>query len=427
MQNPKLNELTAPPLRVPWQRLAIASAFLSLGVTAVLLGASSIGYRLTHLVVDGGLINGRIVRLRSPIDGNISDFYGRPGARVEAGQVVARIKPNAEAERYLAQLENNVQAKKGQLAAASQGKAFLENQLNTMVAQHNSVWAVETSLSSTNVSQQQAVLDEAVAEANAARSTYQRYQQLLEAGAISEQKVDELKATWDAAEANVRQARAAIQSTRTALNASQSRTMMSQYPSLSNSFSENVAQLKKQILAYEAQISTLNTDVKSAEQQLKQARSLYSSRQDFEIAAPFTGVVYRTDQESNEQIDRSEPILTLLDCSDLWIEVMVSTQEATQIDPTKPVAVELAGYSESFMGEIDLMQPISGVNVYEDQNRQTQVQALLPVISPKLMAQPLTRVTVRVPPPSNYEQAQQFCGVGQGAQLTFSKRSLFNF
>jgi membrane fusion protein, multidrug efflux system len=427
MQNPKLNELTAPPIRVPWQRLAIASAFLSLGVTAVVLGASSIGYRLTHLVVDGGLVNGRIVRLRSPIDGNISDFYARPGARVEAGQVLARVKPDVEAERYLAQLESDLQARKGQLAAASQGKAFLENQLKTMTAQHNSVWTVEASLTSTNVNQQQAVLDEAVAEANAARSTYQRYQQLLEAGAISAQKVDELKAAWDAAEAEVRQARAAVQSSRTELGASRSRTLMSQYPSLSNSFGQNVAQLNNQIQAFEAQISTLATEVKSAEQRLKQARSLYSSRQDLEIAAPFTGVVYRTDQESNEQIDRSEPVLTMLDCSNLWIEVMVSTQEASQIDVTKPVSVELASHNDTLTGEIDLMQPISGVNVYEDQNRQTQVQALLPVISPKLMAQPLTRVTVRVPPPSNYEQTQQFCGVGQGAQLTFSKRSLFNF
>jgi multidrug resistance efflux pump len=249
----------------------------------------------------------------------------------------------------------------------------------------------------------------------------------LEAGAISAQKVDELKAIWQSSEATVRQARAAVQASKTSLDASQSRTLMSQYPSLSTNFADNVAQLKKQIQAYDAQINTLSAEVKSAEQRLKQARSLYSSKQDLEVKAPFTGVVYRTDQESNEQVDRAEPIVTMLDCSDMWIEVMVSTKMASQIDTTKPVTVELAEYSDSLTGEVDLMQPISGVNVNADQNRQTQVQALLPVISPELMSQPLTRITVRVPPPSNYEQAQQFCGVGQGAQLTFSKRSLFSF
>jgi multidrug resistance efflux pump len=427
MQNQELNELTAPHVRIPWQRLGVASAFLGLGVAAILLGASSISYRLTHLVVDGGLVNGRIVRLRSPIDGNISDFYARPGVRVDSGQVLARVKPDANAEQYLLQLETDVQAKANQLTATAQSKAFVENQLKTLVAQHDSVWAVEASLTSTDVSQQQAALDGAIAEASAARSNYERYQQLLEAGAISAQKVDELKAIWQSSEATVRQARAAVQASRMSLDASQSRTLMSQYPSLSTSFADNVAQLKKQIQAYDAQINTLSAEVKSAEQRLKQARSLYSSKQDLEVKAPFTGVVYRTDQESNEQVDRAEPIVTMLDCSDMWIEVMVSTKMASQIDTTKPVTVELAEYSDSLTGEVDLMQPISGVNVNADQNRQTQVQALLPVISPELMSQPLTRITVRVPPPSNYEQAQQFCGVGQGAQLTFSKRSLFSF
>lgn len=427
MQNPKLNELTAPPIRIPWQRLAIGSAFLSLGVTAILIGVGSISYRLTHLVVDGGLVNGRIVRLQSPIDGSISDFYARPGVRVDSGQVLARVSIDHTTEQSLLQLESDLQAKTNQLKAASEVKGFLENQLNGLTNRQEAVWAVETRLTTSDTSQQQAVLDGAIAEATAARSTYERYQQLLQEGAISAQRVDELRAVWQSAEAEVRRAREAMQSSRTELEASRSRTLMSQYPGLSNTFAQDTAQLKEQIQAYAAQIATLNSEILAAEQRLKQARSLYSDRQDLEVKAPVTGVVYRTEQESNEQINRSEPMVTLLDCSDLWVEVIITAKEASQIDVQKPVTVELAGYSEPVVGEVDLVQPISGVNLNEEHNRRTQVQALVPVIAPHLLAQPLSRVTVQIPPPSNYEQSQQFCGVGQGAQLTFSKQSFLNF
>ncbi|MDX2212006.1 MAG: HlyD family efflux transporter periplasmic adaptor subunit [Oculatellaceae cyanobacterium bins.114] len=427
MQNPKLNELTTLPIRIPWQRLVIGSAFLSLGVTAVLIGASSISYRLTHLVLDGGVVNGRIVRLRSPIDGNIGDFYARPGVQVESGQVLARVNIDHTTEQSLLQLESDLEAKKNQLQAASEVKTFLEDQLNSLANRHESVWAVETTLTSSDMSQQQAVLDGAIAEATTARTTYERYQQLLNEGAVSAQRVDELRATWQSAEAEVRRAQEAVQALKTEVGASRSRTIMSQYPSLNNTFTQDTAQLKEQIQIYSAQMATLKTEVLSAEQRLKQARSLYSDRQDLEVTAPMTGVVYHTEQESNEQVNRSEPILTLLDCSDLWVEVIVSAKEASQIDVQKPVTVELAGYPEAISGEVDLMQPISGVNLNEEQNRRTQVQALVPVIPPDLLAQALTRVTVRIPPPSNYERAQQFCGVGQGAQLTFSKQSFLNF
>ncbi|MBD2461919.1 HlyD family efflux transporter periplasmic adaptor subunit [Oscillatoria sp. FACHB-1407] len=427
MQNPKLNELTAPPIRIPWQRLVIGSAFLSLGVTAILIGASSISYRLTHLVVDGGVMNGRIVRLRSPIDGNIGDFYARPGVPVESGQVLARVNIDHTTEQSLLQLESDLQAKKNQLQAVSEVKSFLENQLGSLSARHESVWTVETALTSSNASQQQAVLDGAIAQAATARTTYQRYQQLLNEGAVSAQQVDELRAAWESAEAEVRRAQEVVEASKEEVGASRSRTIMSQYPSLSNTFTQDISQLKEQIQSYSAQMATLRTEVLSAEQRLKQARSLYSDRQDLEIAAPMTGVVYRTEQEGNEQVNRSEPILTLLDCSDLWIEVVMSAKDASQINTQRPVSVELAGYSDPMVGEVDLMQPISGVNLNEEQNRRTQVQALVPVIPPHLLAQPLTRVTVRVPPPTNYEQSQQFCGVGQGARLTFSKQSAFNF
>lgn len=57
-----------------WRRLLIGLAFLTLGVSAVSVGATSIFYQLTHMNVRGGLVNGRTVRIQAPVDGTIQDF-----------------------------------------------------------------------------------------------------------------------------------------------------------------------------------------------------------------------------------------------------------------------------------------------------------------------------------------------------------------
>ncbi|WP_323808636.1 HlyD family secretion protein [Nostoc sphaeroides] len=140
------------------------------------------------------------------------------------------------------------------------------------------------------------------------------------------------------------------------------------------------------------------------------------------MSAPFAGVVYSTEHEQGEQVTNSERIMTLLDCNNLWIEAVVRADEASRIDTKKPVNVQIRGYSKTITGEIDLLQPISSIQGIDERAKLMQVQALLPTIPPTLVGQPLTRVTVKIPPPPGHTNSQQFCGLGQSARLTFSNK-----
>lgn len=119
---------------------------------------------------------------------------------------------------------------------------------------------------------------------------------------------------------------------------------------------------------------------------------------------------------------QSEPILSLLDCNTLWIEAVVRTDEASRIDIQKPVRVKLTDSSEIVAGEIDLIQPLSSIQGIDEQSKLLQVQAFPPAIPSTLGGQPMTRVTIRIPPPPAHTQSQRFCGLGQSARLTFSKK-----
>ncbi|MEB3356354.1 MAG: HlyD family efflux transporter periplasmic adaptor subunit [Synechococcales bacterium] len=407
--------------RIPWKRLGWAMGFIGLGMGVLALGASSIGYRLTHIVVDTGMVNGRVVRLRSPISGSISDFYAQPGVQVEAQQVLARVVRNHQGEQNLLTLEGNVQAKASQLQAATDSLTFLKQQLRQLETEHRSLQTVEAGLATDGLAQHEARVEQAVTQANAAQLDYERYNSLLIEGAVTQQDVDQLKAVWESREAQVRQAQAALSAAKAEAQALEGQTIANRYETLGNSLVMEAAALRQQIQSQTTLVNTLQMESRQAEQQLEQAQSLYSDRQDLEILAPFAGVIYRTNLEQNERVNESEPVLSLLDCNEIWVEAVLPARQVSQIDLQMPVSVDLKSVAEPLAGEVDLIQPLSGVQSGIQPAHLTQVQALPPVIPPQLAGQPLKRVTVRIPPPTNHDQTQQFCGVGQSVRLVFAK------
>jgi EAL domain-containing protein (putative c-di-GMP-specific phosphodiesterase class I)/multidrug resistance efflux pump len=407
-----------PRFSIPWLRLITGAGCVGLASLALTVGVSSLSYHFMHIAVDGGVLNGRTVRLQSPVKGNVTDFYAQPGAKVRSGQVLARIQQGREEEAALLLLDGEVQSKSNQLNAAMQTQAVLQTQASGLASRSESVWSFASQVSTTDLSGQRAALDGAIAQSNVARLNRDRYLGLAEAGAISRQVAEQYRAAWEVAEANVRQAQSALDTAEAEAEAAQSRTLMSQNPGLGNSFAQEASQIQQQIQTQASLVRTLTAERDNAQQRLTEARSIFSARQDLAVTAPFAGVVYQTERERNEQVEQSAPLLTLLDCNDLWVEIVLSAKEAGAIDVSKPVKVEMG--DETVMGEVALRQPISSAT--EAQLRSTQVQALQSVIPAELTGQALMRLTIRIPPSAEQSQSQQFCGVGQLARLTFSKK-----
>lgn len=441
---------------IPWGRLATGTGFVLIGLAAAGVGISLISYRLTHVIVEAGLINGRITQLRSPIDGNVKAFYARPGVSVRAGQVLARIgvDPSPQQEQIRLQLERSqedqkqlvnrlmlerlqiqgeVQANASQLMAAEQTLSILRSQMLDLESKNQALNKVNVELANKEVAQNRAAIEAANAKATAARLDFERYQKLVKDGIVPQQKVDQLRYAWQAAEAEVKQAQASLNAAIDSLRAFQGGVTLNNN---ATSLLDQRTNLMQAIQTQTVLVSTLKTQIDGGRQRLKQAEAFkispvtqplattkrYLARQDHEVAAPFAGIVYKTDREPGEQINRSEAILTMLDCNELWVEAAMPADEVSSVDTQKPVSVQIAGYPETFAGEIDLIQPISGQGIAQ-QLPTTQAQALSPSVPTNLAGRPLVRVTVRIPPPPQYAQSNQFCGIGQLTRLTFQKKA----
>ncbi|AFZ42659.1 diguanylate phosphodiesterase [Halothece sp. PCC 7418] len=418
-------ELTpSPAVELPekpqlWRRILTGTLLISMGSALIGIGAIAFTHRASRIIVDNGVVNGRVLRLRSPIDGTLEAFYPRPGTSVRSGQVLMQIGRSQDTEQALLQLQGEVETKKNQLLAAQQSLAFLQSRLTQQESEYERLWTVENEINRRDVRQKEAGLEKAQAQEKSARLDYERFRNLRAEGAIAQQVVDQAESTWRVAQAEVQRAQEDLSSTETAFRASQERIAMNRYPNWGDSFVEETTQLRQQIQDQTILINTLRADVRIAEERLRQAQSQYSDRQALAVTSPLDAVVYSTESEQGETVNQSEQVLTLLDCNELWAEAVISAEAAARINPQKPVLVELGNSEQAITGELELIQGVSPLGDVE-RSKRLQVQALVPSIAPELVGKSLSRVKVMIPPPPAHKNTDQFCGLGKPTRLTFS-------
>ncbi|MGV0024525.1 EAL domain-containing protein [Phormidesmis priestleyi] len=345
------------PSKTRWKRAGIALTMIGLGVAVCAIGAAAAAYRLSNIVAEGGQINGRVTQIQAPIDGNLKAFYAQPGAEVRSGQVLARVARSPQEEQSLLALEGEIRDNEAHLLAAQNSLATFRSQLSGLGSQDQGVRTVDVSLAEQEVTQRQAAIASLANKARAAQLEYDRYRQLAAEGAITRQKADELQYAWQAIQSEIDQAKAALSSAQSSLQASQS-GIASSKTAATTTLSDQRARLNQTIQEQSVIVSTLTAKLESARQRLKQARSLYSTQQDAEVKAPLDGIVYTTQQDRGGQVSHAESLVTLLDCNNLWAEIVLPASQASSLDTQKPVQVQIGGMSEKITGQVALMQPI---------------------------------------------------------------------
>jgi multidrug resistance efflux pump len=316
-----------------------------------------------------------------------------------------------EDETDLIQSRQTVATYQAELTAARQALNLKTQQLESLETQSQVLEAASLALTTEDINRYQANLEAAIAAEQAAHSTYQRYQQLLEQGAVSQQQAEQQEATWKSAQAAVKAATAERDSAQVTYSAVDQGAVTSIG---SDNLPSQRLNLIQAIQDQVNRISTLEVKLREEESQLSRLEARYGDNRSLEIKAPFDGIVYDTEHDAGEQVNRPATLLSLLDCNDLWVETLVSAERANRIDTAKPVRVQLANSDDTMVGEVEVIEAMS-----QGKLTQERAEALYPAVPPELAGQPLARVRVRIPPTQEQAMSHQLCGVGQTAQLTF--------
>ncbi|MBE9028321.1 HlyD family efflux transporter periplasmic adaptor subunit [filamentous cyanobacterium LEGE 11480] len=398
------------------KRLLVSLACLGLGATALRIGSTVIQHRLTHFTVETGIINSRTVQLRAPIDGTIAAFYAQPGVPVQLGQVIAKITPPPiQKDGTMPRFQAKILSLRTQLSQAEQGIAQLQLQLGRLGNQDQAIQLTQKQVAATDLQAQQAAINSAIAKADAAKTEYRRLSALAQEGAIAGQLVDQTKMAWDVAEAEVNEAKAKLSSAQVTLTALQQNVPVTPNATLM----DQRLSLQRLIQKQTELAQGLKAEIVSQQQQLQSRQTNQQTQQlEIPVKAPFSGVVYRTDREIGEQVNRPDLMLTIADCNNIWVEALLPIEQVQKIDATQPVQVLLAGQSTPQAGKIELIQATT-IEALKQQS-----QAVVPLMPLSKQQQALvSRVTVKLPPLPEAAKLGQFCGIGQSSRLTFKTKS----
>lgn len=221
-----------------------------------------------------GRADAKEIDINSKIAGRVVALNVKEGDTVKAGQIIANIdKRDLEAQK--AQAEANIAA---------------------IEAQQNQASATTTMQSGTTQSalgQAQAAQNKAAADLKQAASDYQRYQQLIEMGAVSKQTYEQYKTRYDTAQEAYNQAGAAVAQAQAGLGQTQ----------VNQAGEENVAKKLEQ--------------AKAALQQIE------VSLDETEIKAPFDGVITEKYIEEGSMISQGTPLVAIQDPTDNWVDLKV--------------------------------------------------------------------------------------------------------
>jgi membrane fusion protein, multidrug efflux system len=406
-----------------FKRLFSGGVYLLVGLS-ILAIAAKIGWsRLTQITISNALINARVIRVRAPSEGRIKAIFAQPGTSVAAGDTLARIEQSPEQKQQLLQLQGEKSSLMAQLRAATALGQMLKQQLQGLNQAQVRIARATTAVTAVNVTSKQSQVDAARSQANLARQMFKRYQTLANAGAIAQAVVDEKKAAFRGAEATLKQAQSDLSQAQTEVRAMR----RGDQPSTAEmSVVNQRQQLWQSWQAQASLIASLKAQLTSVNQKLQEMESRFSHRHDLVVNAPISGVLYSRNHEPSETIDRFDPIVSVLDCQDLWVEGVIGADQANLVDVNRPAYVQMAGAKKPIRGKIELIQSMSHTLTGSplnlgDRPASLQVQAVQLAVSPDLAGQPIVRVTVRIPQLPQLQRNKQFCGVGQATSITLAK------
>ncbi|MEN3338147.1 MAG: HlyD family secretion protein [Acidobacteriota bacterium] len=265
-------------------------------VVLLLAGAALYAYvtaRPATLVLTG-LVTTNDIIVSPQIGGRIAELLVKEGDQVKKGQHLGAIA----VDELRADSAYYAQSAEGLSSQVRESEAALRYQRRQTVDQ---VAQAESMLAST-----EGQVNAAVADAENARLTYARTQDLAKRGVISPQELDQARTAFDAATAKLDSLRKQVEAQRSTV-------------ALARSSAEQVAVRRSQVETNE------HLQAAAAAQKAKaDVRLRYT-----EITAPIDGLVDVRAARAGEYAVPGQPVLTLIDPDDLWVRADV---EETYVD-----------------------------------------------------------------------------------------------
>jgi membrane fusion protein (multidrug efflux system) len=338
----------------PWYRRPLPLAVaLVVAVAAVIGGAWYLRYAMTHESTDDAFIQAHVVGISPRVASDVARVLVDDNSHVNKGDLLVLLDPR-DFEARVAQARANLAAGMARLRGATINVRVVDTTSGAGVSQASA--GVETAArrvegATSHLDQARARVAAAQAEATRAAADVQRYERLLQYGAVSRQERDNAVAANRTASANLDAAREAEQAATDVLHQTQSQVAEAR---------ARLASAKaapEQVEYSRAQAEQAKADIAQLEAALHQALLDLSYAK---IYAPESGRITRKSVEPGDYVQVGQTLFSIVP-DRVWVIANFKETQLRYMRPGQPVTIRVDAYPDKVLkGHVDSVQAGSG-------------------------------------------------------------------
>jgi membrane fusion protein (multidrug efflux system) len=339
------------PARKTRRALVVLPVLIGLAATA---GGTAYALGRGSESTDDAQIEGHVVNVATRVPGQVKSVLVKDNQLVEAGEVIVELDDADYAARLLGARADLASAE-ATLASARAQLALTERNISANLAQaKGSLSQASSGWAATRAAGAQAHADIAAAEARRllAETELHRSEALRNTDAVSQAELDNRRAAYDQAVAQ--------------LEATKARLVSVDASAASTAGAVEAAQGK--VAAAETgpeQLQAARAAVGVAEARVEQAKAALAvadlNESYTKIRASVRGVVSRRSVEPGQMISPERPLLALVPPDDVWVVANFKEDQLAEVRAGQPVEVKVDTYGRRvFTGKVDSLAGASG-------------------------------------------------------------------
>jgi membrane fusion protein (multidrug efflux system) len=335
--------------QTPGFRIAVVIAIIVL----VVVGFFAYRYFTSYESTDDAQIDGHINSISARISGHVTKLNVQDNQYVQAGTVLVEIDP---ADYQVAYERAKADFADAQAAAVAAGVNVPITSINTSSQVSATEADVNSARAGIQVAQQQfqaakAQLQQAEANNVKAQNDLGRYKQLVEKQEISQQQYDQAIAAAQASAASVEAARATADAAEQQVIQAKGKLVGAE----ANYRYANTAPKQMQITRAKAESALAEAQRKKADLDQAQLNLQYTK-----IIAPVNGIVSNRTVEVGQNVAPGQELLKLINLDDVWITANFKETQLRGMKVGQRVTLEVDANGGKYNGKVDSIAGASG-------------------------------------------------------------------
>jgi HlyD family secretion protein len=357
-----LRPLKSDEFLPPISRWTTIGGLILIGAVGAAIALSAIvKYNVSVRAVATVRPSGDLRLVQAPMEGTIAAIQVSENQSVQQGDVIAQID-RSRLETQQSQLQTNIQQQQLQIGQLDAQLRLLQAQIaaeSRAIDQSVAAAAAELNRNQRDYQNQQATTQADLTEAEAtlefARSEMQRYQQLVDSGAVSQLQLEEKQAAVQTAAAQVERARAALNPTEASVAIAQQ-----QMAEAASRGRATLATLNREREGLEQNRLELQTQLQRDRQELQQ---IEAELQKTLIRATSDGMILRLNlRNPNQVVSMGETIAEIApNRNNLVVKARVATQDINRVQSgqTAQLRIDACPYSDygTLSGTVTAVSP----------------------------------------------------------------------